>query len=176
MAACGVRPLGFRASNFTLTRRTFWAFEVLARRGYVYDSSIHPVRHPTYGVPDFEPGLSRVPTKAGRAIVELPVATARVLGRNLPVGGGGYFRLLPLSVTRAALASVERSRRPIVLYFHPWEFDPAQPRVAVGALRRFRHYVNLARTLPRLEELLARRPSTTMRDLLQQAGAWPERT
>jgi polysaccharide deacetylase family protein (PEP-CTERM system associated) len=173
VAACGERPLGFRASNFTLTRRTWWAFELLARRGYVYDSSVHPVRHPTYGVPDFEPGLSLVPTRTGGGVLEFPVATARLCGRNAPVGGGGYFRLLPLALTRAALRSVERAGRPVALYFHPWEFDPAQPRVAVGAWKRFRHYVNLSRTLPRLDALLARRPSTTMRGVLEQLGRWP---
>jgi polysaccharide deacetylase family protein (PEP-CTERM system associated) len=172
-AAASVRPLGFRASNFTLTRRTFWAFELLARRGYVYDSSIHPVRHPTYGMPDFEPGISRVPTRHGPELIEFPVATLRCLGRNLPVGGGGYFRLLPLGMTRRALRAIEATGRPVALYFHPWEFDPDQPRVAVSAFKRFRHYVNLQRTLPRLERLLAERPSSSMRSLLEQRGYWP---
>src|SRR5688572_5995093 len=89
MSAGAPRPIGFRASTFTLTKRTWWAFDVLVRRGYRYDSSVHPVHHPTYGVPDFEPGISTVRANGGE-IVEFPPATLRLLGRNLPVGGGGY--------------------------------------------------------------------------------------
>jgi polysaccharide deacetylase family protein (PEP-CTERM system associated) len=102
VAAGAPRPIGFRASTFTLTRATWWAFDVLVRRGYRYDSSVHPVRHPVYGVPDFEPGISRV-RGAGGELVEFPVSTLPLAGRNLPVGGGGYFRLLPGAITRAAL-------------------------------------------------------------------------
>jgi len=168
-AAGAPRPIGFRASTFTLTRRTWWAFDVLARRGYRYDSSVHPVHHPTYGVPDFEPGISTVQSRAG-PVVEFPVATLPFLGRNLPVGGGGYFRLLPLAVTRAAIASLERRGRPAALYLHPWEFDPEQPRQRTSALRSFRHYLNLRRTLPRLEALLARFRFTTLRAVLEEHG------
>ena len=154
--AAGVpRPVGFRASTFTLTRRTWWALEELVRRGYRYDSSIHPVRHPTYGIPDFEPGISTIETPAG-PITEVPVSTYPLLGRNLPVGGGGYLRLLPGVLHRSAVASLERRGRPAVLYLHPWELDPDQPRVEAPPLKRFRHYVGLRRTLPRLEKLLGR--------------------
>jgi len=163
------RPLGFRASTFTLTRRTWWAFEVLARRGYRYDSSVHPIRHPVYGVPDFDPGISLVPTPAG-SVVEFPVSTLRLLGRNWPVGGGGYFRLLPGAAVRAAVGSLERSGRPAALYLHPWEFDPGQPRVDAPAWKRFRHYLNLGRTLPRLERLLARYRFGSFRDVLAAEG------
>ena len=170
LAAAGAeRPIGFRASTFTLTRKTWWAFDVLARRGYRYDSSVHPVHHPTYGVPDFEPGISVVRSSAGE-IVEFPVATVRFLGRNLPVGGGGYFRLLPLAVTRAAIAALERHGRPAALYLHPWEFDPGQPRQKTSAWKSFRHYLNLGRTLPRLEALLARFRFTSLRAVLEERG------
>jgi polysaccharide deacetylase family protein (PEP-CTERM system associated) len=169
VAAGADAPIGFRASTFTLTRKTWWAFDVLARRGYRYDSSVHPVRHPTYGVPDFEPGISVVRCAAGE-IVEFPVATVRLLGRNWPVGGGGYFRLLPLAVTRAAIAALERRGRPAALYLHPWEFDPGQPRQKASAWKSFRHYLNLARTLPRLEALLRRFRFTTLRSVLEDHG------
>ncbi|MSR63260.1 MAG: DUF3473 domain-containing protein [Planctomycetes bacterium] len=172
VAAGATRPLGFRASTFTLTRQTWWAFEILARRGYLYDSSIHPVHHPTYGVPDFEPGISVVASPAG-SIVEFPVATVRCLGRNLPVGGGGYFRLLPLAVTRAAIASLERRGRPAALYLHPWEFDPGQPRQATSAFKRFRHYLNLERTLPRLEALVQRFRFAGLHEVLREQGRLP---
>ncbi len=154
-AAGAPRPVGFRASTFTLTRETWWAFDVLTRRGYRYDSSIHPVRHPTYGIPDFEPGISEVESTDGSKILEFPVSTLPFLGRNWPMGGGGYFRLLPGAVTRAAVASLERRGRPASIYLHPWEFDPDQPRYDVSAFKRFRHYLNLERTLPRLERLLS---------------------
>lgn len=169
VAAGAARPEGFRASTFTLTRKTWWAFDVLVRRGYRYDSSVHPVHHPTYGVPEFEPGISVVRCAAGE-IVEFPVATWRCLGRNLPVGGGGYFRLLPLFVTRAALAALERRDRPAALYLHPWEFDPGQPRQRTSFTRRFRHYLNLNRTLPRLEALVQRFRFTTLRAVLEERG------
>jgi polysaccharide deacetylase family protein (PEP-CTERM system associated) len=154
LAAGAPRPLGFRASTFTLTRSTWWAFDILARRGYRYDSSVHPIRHPVYGVPDFEPGISRIPLAGGASIVEFPVSTVPFAGRNWPMGGGGYFRLLPGAVTRTAIASLARRDRPACIYLHPWEFDPAQPRHPAPALKKFRHYVNLHRTLPRLDHLL----------------------
>lgn len=170
LAAGAPRPIGFRASTFTLTRSTWWAFDVLARRGYRYDSSIHPVRHPVYGVPDFEPGISKVMTKDGSELVEFPVSTFPFLGRNLPVGGGGYFRLLPVALTNAALRSLERRGRPAALYLHPWEFDPAQPRCPAPPLKKWRHYLNLSRTLPRLEHLLSRHRFGTMREVLAEQG------
>ena len=169
-AAGAPRPVGFRASTFTLTRRTWWAFDVLAERGYLYDSSVHPVRHPTYGVPDFDPGISTVETESG-SVVEFPVTTFPFAGKNLPIGGGGYFRLLPGPVHRAALARVTRMGRPVALYLHPWEFDPGQPRIDAPPLKKFRHYVGLEHSLSRLDELLSRWPFGTMREVLEGAGA-----
>jgi len=169
VAAGAPRPTGFRASTFTLTRATWWAFDVLVARGYRYDSSIHPVRHPVYGVPGFEPGLSRVQVEQG-SIVEFPVSTWPFLGRNWPVGGGGYFRLLPAAVTAAALRSLERSGRPAALYLHPWEFDPAQPRCPAAWHQRFRHYLNLEKTLPRLERLMGAFRFGTLSEVIASAG------
>lgn len=170
-AAGAPRPRGFRACTFTVTRRTWWAFDVLTRRGYEYDSSVHPVRHPVYGVPDFEPGLSRVTSSDGaRSLVELPVTTLRLFGRNLPAGGGGYFRLYPLALTRAVLRHHDRAGRPAALYLHPWEFDPEQPRVAAPLTRRLRHYLNLDRTLPRLEALLAEFRFGSFAEVLEARG------
>ena len=159
------RPVGFRASTFTLTRKTWWAFDVLAQRGYLYDSSVHPISHPTYGVPDFDPGISRVRTTYGD-VTEFPVATVRYFGRNWPVGGGGYFRLLPISVTIAALRQLEAQGRRAAFYLHPWEFDPDQPRVAGPWGKRFRHSLNLERTEGRLERLLGEFRFGGMREVL----------
>ena len=162
------RPEGFRACTFTVTRRTWWAFDVLAARGYRYDSSVHPVRHPVYGVPDFEPGISRVATSDGTgALTEFPVTTYPLFGRNVPAGGGGYFRLYPLAFTRAVLRKMERLGRPGALYMHPWEFDPEQPRVQASFTQRFRHYLNLDRTLPRLEALLSEFEFGTFAEVLR---------
>ena len=170
MAAGAPRPVGFRASTFTVTRKTWWAFDVLARRGYVYDSSIHPVRHPVYGVPDFEPGISLVRTEAGSEVVEFPVATLPMLGRNVPMGGGGYFRLLPGPIHRAAMARLEKLGRPTATYLHPWEFDPEQPRYPAPMLKKWRHYVGLTKSLDRLDALLGRFECGTMRAVLEAGG------
>jgi polysaccharide deacetylase family protein (PEP-CTERM system associated) len=165
MAAGAPRPIGFRASTFSVTRKTWWAFEHLARRGYRYDSSVHPVRHPVYGVPGFEPGISRV-----GSVVEFPVLTTRALGRNWPAGGGGYFRLFPLRYLAWALERSERRGRPAMLYLHPWEFDPQQPRFPASFSRRLRQYHNLDRTLERLEYLLSRHRFGTAQAVLRQGG------
>ena len=166
LAAAGAPlPRGFRASTFTLTRETWWAVDVIARRGYRYDSSIHPIRHPVYGIPDFDPGISRLDAGDGE-LWEFPVSTWRALGRNWPFGGGGYFRLLPGWVTRAAVRGLERRGRPASLYLHPWEFDSEQPRVAAGWSKSFRHYLNLDKTLPRLERLLGEFRFGTLEEVL----------
>jgi hypothetical protein len=127
------------------------------------------VRHPLYGIPDFEPGVSTVEVASG-SILEFPVATWRFAGRNLPVGGGGYFRLLPARLTMAAIAGLERRGRPAALYLHPWEFDPDQPRCPASALQRFRHTLNLRRTLPRLERVLERFRFDTFERVLAERG------
>jgi polysaccharide deacetylase family protein (PEP-CTERM system associated) len=173
IAAGAPRPLGFRASTFTLTRATWWAFEVLAERGYRYDSSVHPIRHPLYGVPGFEPGISLVDAGAGRSVIEFPVSTWSFCGQSLPVGGGGYFRLLPGAWTRAACSRIEKSGRPLCFYLHPWEFDPGQPRVPAPWSKRTRHYLNLARTLPRLEALLGRFRFGSLSEVLRDQRRLP---
>jgi polysaccharide deacetylase family protein (PEP-CTERM system associated) len=166
----GARVRGFRASTFTITRATWWALDVLAEEGYEYDSSVFPVRHPRYGVPGFPPEPQRLELGGARSIVEFPPLVYRRFGRCWPAAGGGYFRLFPLWFSRHAIAQAEREGRSAVLYLHPWEFDPGQPRVAVGRLTRIRHYANLARTAPRLEALLARFRFAAMEDVLAARG------
>lgn len=148
----GVEVKGYRAPSFSIGKRTLWAFDCIAQAGYRYSSSVYPVRHDLYGMPD----APRFPYRPRADLLEIPVTTAVVLNRNLPAGGGGYFRLLPYAVSRALIRRVNRlERRPGVFYFHPWEIDPAQPRVAGTSVKtRFRHYVNLRRTEPRLRRLL----------------------
>ena len=149
---------GYRAPTFSVVRSTGWALDVLAEAGLHYDSSIYPVRHDRYGVPD-APRAPFLACGATRDILELPPATWRLMGQNVPTGGGGYFRLLPLVVMRRSIEQVARECRPAVavLYFHPWEFDPEQQRLPLKALRRFRTYVGVSRTRARLAALLGER-------------------
>jgi polysaccharide deacetylase family protein (PEP-CTERM system associated) len=143
---------GYRAPSFSIGHANPWAFDVLQEAGYKYSSSVYPVQHDHYGMPD----APRFPYAARPGLLEIPITTTRLLGRNLPAGGGGYFRLAPYRVSRWAIERVNaQDGRPAVFYFHPWEIDPEQPRVAGTSLKtRFRHYVNLARTEGRLERLL----------------------
>jgi polysaccharide deacetylase family protein (PEP-CTERM system associated) len=148
----GTQVKGYRAPSFSIGKQTLWAFERLAQAGYRYSSSVYPVRHDLYGMPD----APRFTYRPCSDLLEIPVTTAAVLNRNLPAGGGGYFRLLPYAVSRALIRRVnEVDHRPAIFYFHPWEIDPSQPRVPGTRLKtRFRHYINLRRTEPRLRRLL----------------------
>jgi polysaccharide deacetylase family protein (PEP-CTERM system associated) len=148
----GTEVRGYRAPSFSIGRKTLWAFDCIAEAGYRYSSSVYPVRHDLYGMPE----APRFPYQPRQGLLEIPVSTAQVLKRNLPAGGGGYFRLLPYSVSRALIRRVNRTeRRSAVFYFHPWELDPGQPRVPGTSVKtRFRHYLNLHRTQPRLRRLL----------------------
>ncbi|MGH8191979.1 MAG: XrtA system polysaccharide deacetylase [Rhodanobacteraceae bacterium] len=144
---------GYRAPSYSIDPDTLWAYEELREAGYRYSSSIVPIHHDLYGMPD-APRFAFV--AEGSGLLEIPVTTVRFGGRNWPCGGGGYFRLLPYALFRLGLRRVNRrEHRPGVFYFHPWEVDPGQPRVPGVALKnRVRHYLNLTRTMPRLERLL----------------------
>ena len=149
----GGKPVrGYRAPSFSIGHSNPWAFDVLLEAGYQYSSSVYPVQHDHYGMPD----APRFPYAARPGLIEIPITTTRVMGRNLPAGGGGYFRLAPYKLSRWALRRVNSiDRRPAIFYMHPWEIDPGQPRVAGTNLKtRFRHYVNLSRTESRLGHLL----------------------
>jgi polysaccharide deacetylase family protein (PEP-CTERM system associated) len=164
--ACGVRVRGFRAPSFSVSKDSLWAFDVLFEEGYRFSSSVFPVRHDRYGIPDFPRHPVVVRGEGDRALWEFPMTTWRVLGRNLPVAGGGWMRLLPPAVMHRALASENAAGRPAVVYLHPWEVDPDQPRVEAGAFAKWRHYLNLDRTKERLERLLERFRFGTMSDSL----------
>ena len=143
---------GYRAPSFSVGPANDWAFDAIAEAGYRYSSSIYPIRHDHYGAPD----APRFAHEARPGLLEIPVATVRMLSRNWPAGGGGYFRLVPYALSRWAIRRINaRDRRPAMFYFHPWELDPEQPRIAgTGAKTRFRHYVNLRRMAPRMARLL----------------------
>jgi len=150
----GTAVRGYRAASFSIDARTLWAFEILAEEGYEYSSSIYPIRHDLYGMPD-APRFAFRPDGA-KGLIEVPVTTVRVFGHNMPCGGGGYFRLLPEVYSRWAMRRVNRNdRRPCIFYFHPWEIDPNQPRMPGLPLKsRFRHYTNLGRMEGRLHRVL----------------------
>ena len=154
----GVPVLGYRAPTFSINARNPWAFDVLAEAGYRYSSSVYPIRHDLYGMPA-APRLPFAPDGAAgpAGIVELPMTTLALGGRNLPCAGGGYFRLLPYTVFRAMLRRFNRAEHaPGIFYTHPWEIDAGQPRVtAAPAMARFRHYLNLG-DMPRRMGLLLR--------------------
>lgn len=148
----GVAVQGYRAPSFSIGSKNLWAFDVLQEAGYRYSSSVYPIAHDHYGMPD-SPRFA-YPVRDG--LIEVPVTTNRIGGRNLPSSGGGYFRLLPYGVSRWLIRRVnEVDAQSAVFYFHPWEIDPDQPRVpGVDAKSRFRHYVNLSRTEGRIRRLL----------------------
>jgi len=146
---------GYRAATFSVGPRTPWAWRVLEEEGFTYSSSIYPVARDFYGVPDAPRGPYR--PEGAEQLVEIPISTVRLMRRNLPCGGGGYFRLLPYGLSRAAIGRINRGeQRPAVFYIHPWEVDPDQPRARGAPLKsRLRHYMNLSRTAGRLQRLLA---------------------
>lgn len=152
--AGGTAITGYRAPSFSIDARTPWAYDVLAEHGYTYSSSVAPVVHDHYGWRN-APRFAFYPLAAS-PLVELPVTTAMLGGRRLAAGGGGFFRVLPYAFTRWAIRQVNgEERRPAMFYFHPWEVDPDQPRVANAPLRsRLRHYTNLTRMAGKLGELL----------------------
>ena len=153
--AAAQKVVGYRAPTFSIVQKSLWAIEILAEEGFLYDSSVFPIRHDRYGIP----GAPRFPfqwvCRSGRTLFEIPPLTVRVLGWNLPVGGGGYLRILPTWYTRWAVRRVRQyDRQPLLVYFHPWELDPEQPRMSGKWGSVLRHYFNLGRMQERVCELL----------------------
>jgi polysaccharide deacetylase family protein (PEP-CTERM system associated) len=148
----GTPVKGYRAPSFSIGTGNLWAFDVLARAGYRYSSSIYPIAHDHYGMPD----SPRFAYRLSAGILEVPVTTLRVGSRNLPSSGGGYFRLLPYALSRWMIRRVnQQDGESAIFYFHPWEIDPGQPRVpGIDAKTRFRHYVNIPRMEAKLGTLL----------------------
>jgi polysaccharide deacetylase family protein (PEP-CTERM system associated) len=148
----GAPVLGYRAPSFSIGTGNLWAFDVLAQAGYQYSSSVYPIKHDHYGMPD----SPRFAYRLASGLLEIPITTLRMGNRNLPSSGGGYFRLLPYALSRWMLRKVnQQDHESAIFYFHPWEIDPEQPRVAGIDLRtRFRHYVNIGRTEKRLISLM----------------------
>ncbi|MFP4668103.1 MAG: XrtA system polysaccharide deacetylase [Desulfobacterales bacterium] len=150
----GRKVTAYRAPSYSITKKTMWALDILKQEGFTTDSSIFPISHDLYGISDYPRFRHELPQKG---IEEFPISTALVLGRRIPVSGGGYFRLFPYWFTRAALKRINtKEKQPFVFYIHPWEFDPGQPRFKnARLLSRFRHYNNLGKTRERFERLLS---------------------
>lgn len=167
MEITGEPVTAYRAPTFSITRVSQWALEILVEEGIQIDSSIFPVYHDRYGIPGAPRGIHRIQTAAG-ALWEFPPTVARLARYNLPVGGGGYFRLYPLAMTSFCLRNfIRQIRGPFMFYVHPWELDPEQPRLRVGTrLSRFRHYVNLASTGRKLDRLLRQFRFGRLRDIM----------
>lgn len=166
-----VPVIGFRAPSFSITQQTPWAHKILKNAGYKYSSSVYPIHHDLYGVPG-GPRFSFFPV-GPEGVIELPMSTVNLLGHNLPCAGGGYFRLLPLSVSRWAIRRVNLvDQQPSIFFFHPWEIDPQQPHQHRAALKsRFRHYLNLSKTEGRLARLLETSSWGRMDSIFQTAIA-----
>ena len=151
--ASGQPVVGYRAPTYSITKKSLWAFDILQELGFKWDSSIFPIRHDNYGIPDAPRFAYKMPN---HNLIEYPISTALLWGRKIPVAGGGYFRILPYWFTKMALKKInQQEQQPFVFYLHPWEADPDQPRVShAGWKSRFRHYHNLGKTEERLHRLL----------------------
>jgi polysaccharide deacetylase family protein (PEP-CTERM system associated) len=160
---------GYRAPSYSIVERSLWALDVLIEEGYEYDTSIFPIHHDRYGIADAE-RHTHVLRRPSGALIEVPASTVRMSGVNLPIGGGGYFRLLPYAWTQWGINRVNATEhKPVVFYLHPWEVDPAQPRFRASAVSRFRHYTNLSATVSRLTRLIETFRFDTIAALLERA-------
>ncbi len=166
------RPVeGYRAASYSITKKSMWAMDILGELGFTYDSSIFPVYHDRYGVPDAPKYPYQHQLRNGSSIVEFPISTKKLPGYQLPVAGGGYFRIYPYQFSKLMLGSInKRENQPFVFYLHPWEVDPDQPRIDAGVLSRMRHYINLSRCEARFRSLLKDFEFTTMANVLAGQG------
>jgi polysaccharide deacetylase family protein (PEP-CTERM system associated) len=169
--ACGIPVKGYRAPSYSITPKSLWALDVLLEEGYEYDSSIFPIRHDRYGIPVSERRPYGVKRSVG-SLIEVPGSTTTLGSLNLPIAGGGYFRILPYWWTRWGIARLNRlEHRAAVFYLHPWEIDPGQPRLPAGRLSSFRHYRDLHTTEGRLRQLLRDFKFGSMESLVAQVRA-----
>ena len=181
--AAGTAVIGFRAPTFSIRRDTLWGLEVLWEAGFLYDSSIFPIFHDRYGIPDAPRFPYRVALGNGdgagavkdpgssNSIAEFPLSTLSILGRRVPIAGGGYFRLLPYPLTRRAIRHLNvKEQQPAIIYLHPWELDVHQPKIRTGLLTRLRHSVNIHSTEAKLRRLLKDFRFAPVRDVLAKAG------
>lgn len=151
----GNQIIGYRAPSSSITNRSFWAVEILIEEGFQYDSSIYPVRHHRYGIPNGEAFIHRIDLGEKGTIVEFPLSTVRIFGANFAICGGGYLRFYPLMLAKWGIERINKEGYPAMVYFHPWEIDPEQPRIELHGLSKFKHYVNLSKHSDKLRNLLS---------------------
>jgi polysaccharide deacetylase family protein (PEP-CTERM system associated) len=172
--ATGVAVIGYRAPTFSVVRETLWSLDVLGKIGFRYDSSIFPIVHDRYGIPDAPRFPHRRAVSPDGTIMEFPLSTVTRFGWRFPVAGGGYFRLLPYAVTAWALRDLNfHEGQPGIVYLHPWEIDPGQPRLSVDRLTRLRHSINTHSTELKLRRLVRAFHFAPVRDVLAGAGVMP---
>jgi polysaccharide deacetylase family protein (PEP-CTERM system associated) len=165
----GQPVVGYRAASFSIGRRNLWALDILAEAGFLYDSSIFPVVHDRYGMPGAPRRIHRLDTPSGATLVEVPPSCLGWRGLTLPVCGGGYLRIYPLALTRWSVSRLnDRESMPAIVYIHPWELDPEQPRVRAPWPSRFRHYTGLRSTAPKLRELMSRFRFGPLREIVER--------
>jgi polysaccharide deacetylase family protein (PEP-CTERM system associated) len=166
----GEPVVGYRAPSYSITRRSWWALEILAEAGYSYDSSIFPIRHYRYGIPGYQRFPHRIDLGNGLGIWEFPLTTVSFFGFNFPIAGGAYLRFLPGWLVKCGISWVNRKeRQPAVIYFHPWEIDDGQPRQKVGWPIRVNHYHNLSRMLGKLQKIWRAGSYRPLREILEQS-------
>jgi polysaccharide deacetylase family protein (PEP-CTERM system associated) len=164
----GERVSGYRAPTFSITTDTLWALDVLIEEGFRYDSSVFPIRHDRYGMPKAERFPNVICRNNGYELLEFPMSTVRVMGMNLPFAGGGYMRLLPPGIISRAIGRINRGGQPAIVYVHPWEFDPDQPRIRASRTTSFRHYHNIGTMTSKFERLLTRHEFAPVWEVLKR--------
>ncbi len=164
----GQKILGFRAPTFSIVEETFWAWEIMLKLGLIYDSSVYPIWHDRYGVPDAPRSVYTALEHEGNSLTEFPMSTMRLFGKNIPFGGGGYLRIFPNWFTRMGIKSVNKEGLPAIMYMHPWEFDPEQPKLNLGKLQSLRHYYNIDKNLSKLGQLLDEFKWTSFKNVIEK--------
>ena len=151
----GKEVIGYRAPSYSITKKSLWALDILIEEGFKYDSSIFPIRHDRYGIPDFSRFSKKISLNEKGEILEIPLSTIQLFGKNIPIAGGGYLRLLPVRFIEWGIRSLNKKEaQPAIIYFHPWEIDPKQPKLNGSRVSVFRHYVNIGKTFSKLKRLL----------------------
>ncbi|MCC7202310.1 MAG: DUF3473 domain-containing protein [Nitrospirae bacterium] len=163
----GEKVIGYRAPSYSITKDSLWALDILISEGFLYDSSIFPIMHDRYGIPDGARFIYEIGSGNGQTITEIPLSTVVFLKKNIPIAGGGYMRLLPYSFIRWGIQKINlKENKPAIIYLHPWEIDVEQPRLQGSLLSKFRHYVNLAKMERNLRYLLRDFRFAPVRDLI----------
>jgi len=170
----GQPVFGYRAASFSIVRKSLWALDILAEAGFSYDSSLFPVIHDRYGIPGSPRRIHRLKTPGGLELIEVPPSTVAFGKAVVPIAGGGYLRIYPSVISRQAVAWLNRRERiPAVVYVHPWEVDPEQPRIRGSLVSRMRHYSGLRTTMGKLRDLMARHRFGPVRDVMSAQGNTP---